>query len=373
MEFAYNNNFQANIGMTPFEALYGRRCRSPVCWDDVGKKKLLGPELVQLTVKKEYPRLVQEKPSVRYPAIQTIPTFFITQLKTQTNIARRFQSSDHNQTRHIWALLPVAIKCGCFFMEGGDNILEAIYEEDDLEDVEMLDIEGEHVDVEEGECVDVEGEFMKENSQSSGQIVNTVNQDACSKNRRRRQNKRKNKRKKSGSVPKVTDINRFVLDTCKRLKEKKSYLVWTAVGCLGVSALSDLVKEVDAIQACGGQMTADGKRSRTGGGILWSIIKVRDPNAYKEIMKRGKEFEKQFRQPNSKQPPAQNKEASSQNIVHTSIDDTAINVSDGSQLTPPVQDQLEQPNAGGNRVSVHNRMRVPVTYDDLLVENPKDD
>lgn len=94
-------------------------------------------------------------------------------------------------------------------MEGGDNILEAIYEEDDLEDVEMLDIEGEHVDVEEGECVDVEGEFMKENSQSSGQIVNTVNQDACSKNRRRRQNKRKNKRKKSGSVPKVTDINRF--------------------------------------------------------------------------------------------------------------------------------------------------------------------
>ncbi|GJX68531.1 nodulation receptor kinase [Tanacetum coccineum] len=32
----------------------------------------------------------------------------------------------------------------------------------------------------------------------------------------------------------VTDINRFVLDTCRHLKEKKSYLVWTAVGCLGV-------------------------------------------------------------------------------------------------------------------------------------------
>lgn len=37
---------------------------------------------------------------------------------------------------------------------------------------------------------------------------------------------------------------RFVLDTCRRLKEKKSYLMWTAVGCLGVAALSDLVKEV---------------------------------------------------------------------------------------------------------------------------------
>ncbi|KAL6343167.1 hypothetical protein AAG906_020956 [Vitis piasezkii] len=52
VEFAYNNSFQASIGMTPFKALYVRRCRSPVCWDDVGEKKLLGPELVQLTVEK---------------------------------------------------------------------------------------------------------------------------------------------------------------------------------------------------------------------------------------------------------------------------------------------------------------------------------
>ena len=52
MEFAYNNSFQASIRMAPFEGLYGRRCRSPVCWDDVGKRKLLGPELVQLTVEK---------------------------------------------------------------------------------------------------------------------------------------------------------------------------------------------------------------------------------------------------------------------------------------------------------------------------------
>lgn len=49
--------------------------------------------------------------------------------------------------------------------------------------------------------------------------------------------------------------------------------------------------QVNAVQACGGQMTADGRRFRTGGGILWSIIKTREPNAYKEIMKRAKEFE----------------------------------------------------------------------------------
>ena len=35
VEFAYNNSFQASIRMIPFEALYRRRCRSLVCWDDV--------------------------------------------------------------------------------------------------------------------------------------------------------------------------------------------------------------------------------------------------------------------------------------------------------------------------------------------------
>ncbi|KAL0556496.1 hypothetical protein IC582_005010 [Cucumis melo] len=49
MEFAYNNSYQATIGMAPFEALYGRCCRSPVCWGEVGEQRLLGPELVQTT------------------------------------------------------------------------------------------------------------------------------------------------------------------------------------------------------------------------------------------------------------------------------------------------------------------------------------
>ena len=50
VEFAYNNSFQVSIGMTLFKGLYGRKCRSLVCWDDVGERKLLGPKLVQLTV-----------------------------------------------------------------------------------------------------------------------------------------------------------------------------------------------------------------------------------------------------------------------------------------------------------------------------------
>ena len=52
MEFAYNNSYQASIEMAPFEALYGRKCRTPVCWDEVGEGRLIGPEFVQITSKK---------------------------------------------------------------------------------------------------------------------------------------------------------------------------------------------------------------------------------------------------------------------------------------------------------------------------------
>ena len=52
MEFAYNNSYQASIDMAPFEALYGRKCRTPVCWDEVGERRLVGPKLVQLTSEK---------------------------------------------------------------------------------------------------------------------------------------------------------------------------------------------------------------------------------------------------------------------------------------------------------------------------------
>ncbi|KAL0555988.1 hypothetical protein IC582_004491 [Cucumis melo] len=49
MGFAYNNSYQFSIGMAPYEALYGRPCRTPVCWNEVGERKLVDPELVQTT------------------------------------------------------------------------------------------------------------------------------------------------------------------------------------------------------------------------------------------------------------------------------------------------------------------------------------
>ena len=52
VEFAYNNSFHSSIGMAPYEALYGRKCRTLICWEEVGNRKLVGPELMQLTTDK---------------------------------------------------------------------------------------------------------------------------------------------------------------------------------------------------------------------------------------------------------------------------------------------------------------------------------
>ncbi|GJR47819.1 putative reverse transcriptase domain-containing protein [Tanacetum coccineum] len=48
-EFSYNNSYHASIKSAPFEALYGRKCRSPVCWSEVGDAQLTGPEMIRET------------------------------------------------------------------------------------------------------------------------------------------------------------------------------------------------------------------------------------------------------------------------------------------------------------------------------------
>nr|GEZ85209.1 putative reverse transcriptase domain-containing protein [Tanacetum cinerariifolium] len=52
VEFSYNNSYHASIKAVLFEALYSRKCRSPVCWTEVGEAQILGPELIQETTKK---------------------------------------------------------------------------------------------------------------------------------------------------------------------------------------------------------------------------------------------------------------------------------------------------------------------------------
>ncbi|KAL3500682.1 hypothetical protein ACH5RR_039775 [Cinchona calisaya] len=242
-------------------------------------------------------------------------------------------------------------------MEREDSILDTVFEDENFEDVEMFDVE-------EGELVEhnSEAECGDANAGTDLKLGNTECSTDPSGQKKNKKRKKKNKRKRGNSGPNVTNINRFVLDVCRRLKERKSYLVWAAVGCLGVSALGDLVTEVEAIQACGGQKTADGRRFRTGGGILWSVLKVRDPNAYKEIMRRGKEFEKQFKPQNINQETMHKKEDPSQ---------TTAKDPDELQEASLLENRLS--NSEQKRVSVHDRVRVPVAYDDLLEgENPGD-
>ncbi|KAI3795130.1 hypothetical protein L1987_37776 [Smallanthus sonchifolius] len=47
VEFSYNNSYHTSINMAPFEALYGRKCRSPICWTEIGESQITGPELIQ--------------------------------------------------------------------------------------------------------------------------------------------------------------------------------------------------------------------------------------------------------------------------------------------------------------------------------------
>ncbi|GJX42238.1 putative reverse transcriptase domain-containing protein [Tanacetum coccineum] len=52
VEFSYNNSYHASIKAAPYEALYGRKCKSPICGSEVGDRQLTGPELIRDTTEK---------------------------------------------------------------------------------------------------------------------------------------------------------------------------------------------------------------------------------------------------------------------------------------------------------------------------------
>jgi len=47
VEFSYNNSYQASLKMAPFEALYDRKCRTPLYWSETGESQLFGPEIIK--------------------------------------------------------------------------------------------------------------------------------------------------------------------------------------------------------------------------------------------------------------------------------------------------------------------------------------
>jgi hypothetical protein len=59
IEFSYNNSYHSSIGMAPYEALYGRKCRTPLWCAEVGDKSIIGPEIIQETTLKI--KSIQEK------------------------------------------------------------------------------------------------------------------------------------------------------------------------------------------------------------------------------------------------------------------------------------------------------------------------
>lgn len=251
-------------------------------------------------------------------------------------------------------------------MERGESILDAVLDEDtlnfDSDDVEMAD-----ADAEETPVADSGAPAGGGGDGGGGQAER--GRPAGKKKKKKRKSGKKKKGKPDGP-PKIADINRFVLDTCKHLKEKKSYLVWNAVGCLGVSAVSDLVREVEAIQKCGGQAIADGSRFRTGGGILWNILKSREPKAYKEIMAKGRELEKQFRYTKVRPQMSRNEDASSQGSV---LVDEEIEAQDEKEVLDDPEQLVDVEKAPlsdnkAERKPVADRIRVPVAYDDLFEE-----
>nr|GFA15347.1 putative reverse transcriptase domain-containing protein [Tanacetum cinerariifolium] len=80
IEFSYNNSYHASIKAAPFEALYGRKCQSTICWAEVGDAQLTGPELIHETTEK----IVQIKQRIQatrdrqksYPNVRRKPLEF---------------------------------------------------------------------------------------------------------------------------------------------------------------------------------------------------------------------------------------------------------------------------------------------------------
>ena len=64
MEFAYNNSYQASIGMAPYKTLYGRRCRTLVCWTELNDHKVIGPDIVKDTEEKV--QVVRQRLSTKF-------------------------------------------------------------------------------------------------------------------------------------------------------------------------------------------------------------------------------------------------------------------------------------------------------------------
>jgi hypothetical protein len=47
LRYSYNNSYQASLKKSPFEALYGRKCRTPLYWDQIGERQVFGSDIIE--------------------------------------------------------------------------------------------------------------------------------------------------------------------------------------------------------------------------------------------------------------------------------------------------------------------------------------
>ena len=64
IEISYNNRYHSSIGMAPLEAVYGRRCRSPVWWFEVRESSILGPNIIHEALEKA--RVIRDRLDTDY-------------------------------------------------------------------------------------------------------------------------------------------------------------------------------------------------------------------------------------------------------------------------------------------------------------------
>ena len=100
MEFSYNNSYHSGIGMAPFEALYGQKCRFPLYWDEVGEKLITGLDLVEGTLEKI--KIIQGKLKVTQDRNKSWTDSKRRPLAFQQEEKGIFESIPHQGSDEIW-------------------------------------------------------------------------------------------------------------------------------------------------------------------------------------------------------------------------------------------------------------------------------
>ncbi|GKF04209.1 putative reverse transcriptase domain-containing protein [Tanacetum coccineum] len=148
VEFSYNNSCHTSIKATPFEALYGRKCRSPICWAEVGDAQLTGPEIVHETTEKifQIKKLSQRKGVIRFDKRGKLNPRYIGPFKVLTKVgtvAYRLKLPD--QLSHVHSTFHVYNLNKCYADEPLAISLDEIQIDDKLnfieEPVEIVDRE----------------------------------------------------------------------------------------------------------------------------------------------------------------------------------------------------------------------------------------